>query len=98
MGGEGEGIDASMLKDPFYQIDAVDNAIQTRDELASFRDNPDSDAKDLSVSFMQNFIRPEFFDKEFKMEERRKSVSSAEKYLNDLKLDDEQNEVLKSGL
>ena len=98
MGGEGEGIDASMLKDPFYQIDAVDNAIQTRDELASFRDNPDSDARDLSVSFMQNFIRPEFLYKEFKMEERRKSVSDAEKYLNDLKLDDEQNEVLKSGL
>jgi hypothetical protein len=98
MGGEGEGIDASMLKDPFYQIDAVDNAIKSRDELAFFKDNPDSDAKDLSVSFMQNFIKPKDFDKEFKMEERRKSVSSAEKYLNDLKLDDEQNEVLKSGL
>ena len=82
-GGEGAGVPVETLQDPYYQIGKVTEAVNTRPELAKFKNNPDASVDLLIKEITSNFIRPKDFDTEKVQAVYQSRIGSADRFLKE---------------
>ena len=77
--GEGAGFSVEQLQDPRFQMTKIIEAINSRDNLAGFRD-PNADANELTKQFMLQFEKPAI-QTDKKIRERQAYLGQANRLL-----------------